>query len=97
RLGAFPDPLAGDCLALRVVIANREVLSEILLGILQTVLCFGRKHGRKITAAGGERVSKQRASWRELRLIVGYCGQAVQSARCALWFCGHSLLASAAR
>ena len=58
RLRAFADPLARDCLILRVVIANGEVLSEIPLGILQTVLCFGHEHDREIRVAGADYVSE---------------------------------------
>ena len=51
-LRTFANPLARDRLVLRVVIANGEVLLEILLGIPQTVLCFGREHDKEITGAG---------------------------------------------
>ena len=57
-LRAFADPLARDGLVLRVVIANGEVLLEIPLGILQTVLCFGREHDKEITAARADCVSE---------------------------------------
>ena len=57
-LRAFADPLARDSLILRVVIADGEVLLEIPLGILQTVLCFGRKHDQQSTWLREMRVSE---------------------------------------
>jgi hypothetical protein len=70
-LGTFADPLARDGLALRVVIANGEVLLEIPLGILQIVLCFGHEHDREITVAGADCVSEQRAGTTVVRANSG--------------------------
>jgi len=49
RFGALADPLARDGLVLGVIVAHREVLLEVPLGVTQAVLCFGRQHGQQIT------------------------------------------------
>ena len=43
-LRAFAYPVPGDVLTFAVVIANAEMLLEILLGILEVVLGFRREH-----------------------------------------------------
>src|SRR5208283_4273240 len=48
-LGSRAVPLPQDLLAFGVVVTNAQVLREVLLGVTQSVLCFGGKHRQAAT------------------------------------------------
>ena len=67
-LGSFAIPLAQDLLAFGVVVTDAQVFLEVLLGVDQSVLCFGSKHGQRL------QVAREIALASSGRVAVSYAG-----------------------
>jgi hypothetical protein len=62
-LGSLTVPLTQDLLAFGVVVADAQVFREVFLGVTQSVLCLGSKHGHLTTRDG------RRLPFRRPRLV----------------------------
>ena len=55
--GALAEPVAGRVLAFGVIVADAQMLAEILFGVANTVLRFGRKHDLSVRRQAGRRLA----------------------------------------